>query len=649
MSIIFDLNIDCECPAFLLKGDSPIISDFFEKSCGDSQELNFHRQKAELALRTNNWAAFKENVESILEYLIENAPPVEKICLQELCQMLAPLNGEAFKDKLEKNLEAEAFYQDCMGKFQQGGFALSAEKCQKMFQAAIECLEAPCSKELSPTRFSWIKGEINKEWALIDKAAAKALHAVRHTYCGCHSVDKRGQDLPGLNLKLTPIDARADNVEEDDLQGKRFAVLGCDWGGGHRNAARGVGNIIAERMNGEVFTIDVPNHALPLGKDPIHNSVLRRLYGNVSGFCNEFAAHKAFALTNLIRDSGPSKPDAGDDLVPFIVRRLLETRPDFVVTTYNRHNESIITACEILGLPCLHVMTDIDHTIHTRDKPREYRHFKVGLTSDDAPNLERAHVTDEQRTVMGMPVRPQFYHPLENLQELAALKEKWGKQHGVDLSHKRILMLTGGENGIASPIPDLLAKTYKGKEPPFHVFVLCGRNEQSRAALAAKNLPFLTPLGMQNADQMRDLYALASGGGCVVAKAGGGTVGETLHMGVPILIDATPTPILGFGYKHALYGMANWIAEKMGAKRELPWEEVNGDYAIGKGMASRFTTGEEFLGQMDAWLKRDERPLVDRFKPVDFSKRLVQVVDQMLDDARRDPELRRRQKSLQLT
>jgi len=566
------------------------------------------------ALEDQDALRLEEALKSILEELPTEPHSILGIYHQEMQNMLLPLKGNAFLKGFIKMLNAEAFYGAFISSLCNFGDC-SIEKCDLAYQRTISILRSPHSKNLAPTRFSWIIGQARKEWSRISRIVGG------HKYCGCHSVDQSHSQWPKDRQCLTVIDQIAAHPD------KRFALVGCDWGGGHKSAVRAAGNIIAEKLNGEVYTIDLPNHVLPPSQDRVRNSILGKIgvCNSVSEFTNTLARHKAVALTNFLRGA-PSAPDPtlGGEQLPFVLRRFLELQPDFVLTSYNMHNESIITAAKILKIPCLHIPTDIRDPINTRGKPRDYTYFKMGFPINEALDLRVSRVTQQQSVILGLPVRSELLNRIKGLEELAQLKGKWN----VPLD-KRVVLIMGGENGVPSSVPSLLSTLYKNKDPNIQVFVLCGRNEVTRGRIASLKIPFLRALGFQEVANMRELYAMASLGGLLISKSGGGTVAEALHMGVPLMIDAMPTPILGFGFKHMIFGILNWAAEKAGAARELPWERANGSFMIEKGMASRFHDDKEFRNQFGIWIKRDLKKIYEYEGP-DFSETLPKTVLEML-------------------
>jgi len=589
--------------------DEVAISKFLDRVHTDSV------QEARAALEVRNGFMLENALKAVLRELPAGSHSVIGICHQERQAMLLPHKGRAFFDAFVGMLNSEEFYGRLIKTLRKFNDP-SAEKCDKAYQTTIDLLKNHRSKKLAPTRFSWIIGQARKEWARISRIAGN------HKYCGCHSVDRPHNEWPKDSQRLTKIDQIAQHPD------KRFALAGCDWGGGHRTGVRAAGNIIAEKLNGEIYTIDIPNHILPPSQDRVKNSILGKvgLFNSTSEFVNTLAAHKAIALTNFLRGA-PSAPDLtlGGKKLPFILRSFLEVSPDFVITSYNLHNEPIITAAKLLGIPCLHIPTDIRGPVETRSEPRDYVHFKMGFAVNEVPDLMKAKVTNEQAVLIGLPVRPQLLKQAQGLGEVAQLKKKWNVEPG-----KRVILIMGGENGLPSSVPSLLSKIYKDQDPNIQVFVLCGRTEITKQGIESLKLPFVKALGFQGVEEMRELYAMASAGGFIISKSGGGTVAEALHMGVPMMIDAMPTPIFGFGFKHAVFGVLNWAAEKAGASRELPWETDNGEFMIERNMASRFHNEQEFQAQFHQWMERPVHQVYEYDGP-NFSETLPKTVLEMLD------------------
>ncbi len=436
---------------------------------------------------------------------LENAPELEKFCWSELRSTLSAYSGAAFFGQAYLRLKTENYYKNCISRVAalrknlentHGSELLElAEKCKKAYNGCIYLLgDHKNMSACSPTRFAALSGNMRSEWQLINNAFNRARTQFSHQLCSCHAQAPANQnelaEWPFATHSLVSLD-RPKAISPTQLQArgisqaafnenakKTVAVIGCNWGGGHREVARGVCNNLTS-LGYHPVTVDLPE--VLISQDPVRNSFITRWLGKdwtIGTLWNGLGKEKAFAFMNFLRwitskFSGSVKYTEIE--LKLVIEHLLKLKPDSVVTTYSLHNEVLIKACEMLGIPCIHIATDIDNTIETRDRAPSSPLFKMALPFNvpEAVNPVTKTTTESQRIFTGLPVKHEFTLP-RTPEDIIQLKQEWG----IDID-KKVIIVSSGKDGNFSPFPEILAKKYANKRPeeiPIHLVVLCGEN-----------------------------------------------------------------------------------------------------------------------------------------------------------------------------
>jgi 1,2-diacylglycerol 3-beta-galactosyltransferase len=132
----------------------------------------------------------------------------------------------------------------------------------------------------------------------------------------------------------------------------------------------------------------------------------------------------------------------------------------------------------------------------------------------------------------GLPIRPGF-RPAVDAAEKDALRNRLGILPGV-----RTALVVGGGDGVGkiSQITKALANELSiDGGGPGQLVVVCGKNEEVRAQLAAEKYPAnvsVSALGF-----VRNMDELMGASDCIITKAGPGTIAEACASGLPIMIS----------------------------------------------------------------------------------------------------------------
>ncbi len=590
------------------------------------------------ALESNDPKKFKAHFPDFLDYLKnKQTHPIRKYCFEDLKETCLQMSSKDFFLSLFQAFQAQEFYGGylaqvrCLtGALQQASLSslpsreLEAilEKCkvayQNMLYITADFKNMPC---ISKTAFSYTYGELRSEWMKINRLFASH----KHLFCDCHASGHPKAVWPLYDANK--IFCQVESSESMVNQGESVAVLGCDWGNGHRSASQNITKI-CEKAGYHPISVNVPTEILA-DEDPV--SKLLGSKKNVGWLTNGLAYHGAFRILNFLKKIASPKPPE-ESTVKKVVQHFLRIRPSFLISSYSRHNEEFIKAAEILGLPLLHVSTDIDVTVETRKEPPSYPHFKMTLPFGDEEIKNKVAgktVRESQLVLTGPPVKAADDQD-RTKEEILVLKRKWGIPE-----HKKVVIVTNGGNGSLSSYPEMLVKKYakmKPEEVPFHLIVLCGKNKTAQQEyLMTKVAPKATfkmdPYTFVPPEQMEELISMASLGGCVIGKAGGMTLFELLKHGTRILVDEIPHKASKGGPAHFFLTLLNKILYFFRIPNKLSWEEFNQDYASRLGLAEKVRNQKEFYSAFEKVLGYCE-PVRMHPSPK-FTEELPRVIETM--------------------
>ncbi len=623
-------------------------------------------------LHQSSPAVFKEELIRHLETLSASTTAFEQLHIKELLMEARTTAPEQIISKLYTSLETEEHLKRCVCSIAQLNQTLqlssrdelnaSLAQCKSAYNGSIYLLRD--FKNLPPihsTRFHQQIGQMKTQWEKINTIMTRATGQQSHQFCSCQatlSPSQRGlEGWPYHSdslIQLTPAEINAvhapvpptliDPVSQQNNHEKTIAVIGCDWGGGHCEVTRGITKNLAT-LGYHIHTIDLPK--VLISEDPVRNFFLTRWLGKdwtVSSLFNGLLREKANACIDFLRGFtlGAPDPEQHQRKLMLTLHQLLKSNPDMVITTYNIHNEVIFDACELLGIPCLHVSTDIDTTIETRTAPRESRHMKMTIAFDDPEMLQRIETTTrpDQRIIGGPPVRHEFTIP-RTREDAIRFKQQWG----ID-ANKKVVVIANGKNGTHSRYPEILAKRYANMTPqaiPIHLVVLCGYdnrpflNKLEQDVLPRTSLPMSLFTSVPG-EKMEELMTMAAYGGCMIGKGGGGTLFESTTRGTRMLIDNTASPVFFLGIIHAIISIFEWILRKFGFRDQLPWEEINTTFASDHQFGDSFRTEEEFLSKFEQLIAHNS-PAPMPFIIRNCEEVLKQTVSSMLFNAATDLDM----------
>ena len=606
---------------------------------------------------------------------LERFPELERICLKELQYNLSGYHGEEFFNQAYLRLKTESYYKNYLSRLSTLKQSLErtsssallqlTERCKKCYNGCVHLhADSKNMPECSSTRLNALSGKMRAEWQAINLIFSRAQGKHSHLFCGCQV-----QSLPAHNQlaawpcqthplielqpaqPITPEQLQHQGISPatfQENQKKTVAIFGAGWGGGHMAATRSIANKLSS-VGYHPFTSDLLELMMP--EDPIRNCFITRWLGANWSFVTLYEGllkHKAFAFINFllwVQSKLFSPLGYKESELKLVMDYLLKLKPDSVITTCRIHHEAIIKACQILGIPYIHVATDIDTTLDSREKPTDFKHFKIAIpfNAPESINPILKTTTAEQRFVSGPPVRHAF--TLQRTPaEIQRFKSKWGIE-----SNKKVVIVSSGKNGAFSPYPEILAQKYATTDPaqiPIHLVVICGndhrdfKNHLEQMVARATKLPMTIGLSYKE-EEMEELMAMAAYGGVLIGKAGGGTIFEAFAKGTRILVNDERPRLCSQGFHHFWITLLDRLFRLFGFEGQLPWEKVNMDFARKHGIADTFDSESAFLPKLEKLLNNNGKPVSPNIEIKNTEKTLPETLQEMMRKASRDPSVSR--------
>ena len=591
---------------------------------------------------------------------LQNATELERICWDELKACLTPFNEANFFEQAYLKLKTEGYYRNCLARVttlreslertNAADLNTQSEKCKKAYKGCVYLLsDAKNMPACSPMRFAAIIGKMRTEWQYIDNAFNRASQQHAHHLCSCHVQTPASQNqlaewpfAPHPLIPLNPAQSVRLQPNLEQNAKKTIAVIGCKWGGGHMEIGRGISNNLAS-LGYHPITVDLPE--ILISQDPIASNFITKMLGkdwSIASLYMGLMKHKAFAIISFLRWISSKFFSFGgysDVELKHIMEHLLKINPDAVVVDYSAHNEALIKACEMLGIPIMHVATDINNTIETRTAPPTYDHFKMALPFNvqEVVDPVSSTTTPEQRIFIGPPVKQEFTQRRTH-EDILLLKQRWG----IDTT-KKVVIIANGLAGGSSSYPVILAQKYANtplEQIPIHVVVLCGKDNTSFKRYLDQYKTNLPMTNLLYSDKMEELMAMASEGGVLTGKAGASTIFESLSRGTRVLIDTVSPGFFDQGVKHFFITCLEMFMRVIGFNGQFYWEKDNADFAIKYGFGDTFNNQSEFLTKLENLLNNDNRPVpLNGVQIMSAQNELPRQLSEMLASAQRDPAI----------
>lgn len=382
---------------------------------------------------------------------------------------------------------------------------------------------------------------------------------------------------------------------------KRALILMSMTGGGHRASAVALKAAFDRHLPG-AYQIDIIDLLVdytfwPLDRSPVVYSTIATRTPWLWG-----AAYSTERAPRLVRGVlGVASLIAHGNIQAALDRY----RPDVVISVHPLAQDLALgpVHAQPRPIPFFTVVTDLA-TAHPLwlNPGVDACYIATDSVHDEA---QRAGLREDQILQLGLPVRTAFE---DEYPPASALKQELGLAADLPLA----LVMAGGDGvGAVEAIASAIAEQLSATGTRGQLAIICGRNEELKARLAARSWPApTTVLGF--VDAMAQWMHAAD---CLVTKAGPGSIAEATICGLPMILS-------GFipGQEEANIG---WVVDK-GAGVYLPEPE-----AIGRTVAEWFEAGANECAEMAAKSQALGRPFAARDIVCSIAERTDHVLQSM--------------------
>ena len=299
---------------------------------------------------------------------------------------------------------------------------------------------------------------------------------------------------------------------------RTLEIFFFDAGGGHRNAATALKEVIADRLpHWRVDLVNLQDLLKPM--DPIYRLTGHQSQNLYNNFLKRGWTYGSSALLRVIQKIVRLNSQKIEDLLREHWRG---SHPDLVVSVIPNFNGPMFRALRHIhaDVPYVTVMTDLaDYPPHFWQERQEQ--FVVCGSAMAVSQAEAMGYPPERifRT-SGMILKPQFYR---DRADPHLTREGLGLQPDIPTG---LIMFGGYGSKTALSIVNRL----QNSTPKVQTIVICGHNEPLRQALSGKER--CATVGFTNS--VSDYMRLAD---FFMGKPGPGSVSEALKMGLPVIIE----------------------------------------------------------------------------------------------------------------
>jgi len=237
-----------------------------------------------------------------------------------------------------------------------------------------------------------------------------------------------------------------------------------------------------------------------------------------------FLAHwfHSFGIHRLKEILICEKPDA-----------IIQTFPFLAMSELKRHLDS-------LDIPAYTLITDF--MLHHRWIHSGTNKYFVA-TKDLKKQLVMRGIPPEKIIISGLPLRPSFYKRIDS----SSLYQKYGLRH-----ERETILVMAGAYGILQGLERMVHSLLEKEE--VQILVVCGKNKK---LLDRMKDQFSQKSSVRIYGFVQSIEELMAVSSCVVTKAGGVTLSESLVMGLPIFVYR---PLPGQEKENAIYLQKNGAA-----------------------------------------------------------------------------------------
>jgi 1,2-diacylglycerol 3-beta-galactosyltransferase len=322
---------------------------------------------------------------------------------------------------------------------------------------------------------------------------------------------------------------------------KRIEFVFFDAGGGHRSAATALQLAIKSRqiawdvnlmnLQEELDKLDILRRLTGIRIQDAYNSMLR------SGWTLG-SAQILLVLQGTIWTHHKL-------LVKLLVKYWQSVSPDMVVSFVPHFNRILGESFAIAfpGRPFVTVLTDLANYPPNFWMERREQYFICGTDLAEQQALQFTGARERVFRVSGMILHPRYYEP--QTADRAAARTSLGL--GANLATGLVLF-----GGFGSSAIEKIVDRLEEADLPVQLILICGRNEQVRARLAARctRMPIFVEGFTTNIPYYMHLADF------FIGKPGPGSVSEAIAMQLPVIVECNAWTLPQERYN------ATWVTEK---------------------------------------------------------------------------------------
>ncbi|MCI1694076.1 MGDG synthase family glycosyltransferase [Aneurinibacillus aneurinilyticus] len=307
-------------------------------------------------------------------------------------------------------------------------------------------------------------------------------------------------------------------VNTKTVSTEKILILSGNYGDGHQQVAHAIQESVRLRLpEAETLIVDFMEYI-----HPYFHSIGRNIFiGGVKNFPSVYGyIYRKTRVTNPFSIFIKSFNHSG---IRRMMRLLQEFQPSIVISTFPLA-AGMISKIKELGLTNVAAVTVItDHTDHSYWLHPFTDQYIVG-SEFVRKSLHQLEVNDDQITVTGIPVRPEFCRAYNR----DILREKFN----FDPDLPTILIMGGGYGIMGEGMSELLSSQIFSQ--PVQLIVVCGHNEKLRREMENHlNFSQQRVLVTGYVNYIHELMAISD---FMITKPGGVTTAEAIALELPMLL-----------------------------------------------------------------------------------------------------------------
>lgn len=309
----------------------------------------------------------------------------------------------------------------------------------------------------------------------------------------------------------------------------KVLLLTAPYGNGHLQVAKTLKSQF-EKNNCEVIVYDMYTEDYPITASVVKNAYLKSYNNNFQKQAYRFFYYGSeklldMKIASLYINFGVSK----------VIEMIEEHNPDVILNTFPVMSTYVLEK-KGYNIPIYTIITD-----YHPSRAWVYNKTKLNFIATDKmiPYLNDKGITNEQIKITGIPLREQFYQPVD--------KEKIYKKF--DLTpDKKILLIFSGAHGVLPKTENMIKAFAENKE--IQVVVICGNNQKLKKDITKKifgihnrkfvkdtlNMPSVYHQNVRILGYVDEIHELMSVADLMITKPGGITLTESAVIGVPVVL-----------------------------------------------------------------------------------------------------------------